>query len=73
MYDNIKRLANAQGMTIADVCRAAGVSESALSMLKKRGGSLSLDSAVKVARVLGVPVEALMETAVAEPVNMEVR
>ena len=73
MYANIKRLANAQGMTIADVCRAAGISESALSMLKKRGGSLSLDSAVKVARVLGVPVEALMETAVAEPVNMEVR
>lgn len=73
MYENIKRLANAQGMTIADLCRESGVSESALSMLKKRGGSLSLDSAIKVARVLGVPVEALTETAVAEPVNMEVR
>ena len=73
MYANIKRLANAQGMTIADLCRAAGISEAALSMLKKRGGSLSLDSAVKVARVLGVPVEALMENADAEPKNVEVR
>lgn len=73
MYANIKRLANAQGMTIADLCRAAGVSEAALSMLKKRGGSLSLDSAVKVARVLGVPVEALMETADNPPEGMEVR
>lgn len=73
MYDNIKRLANAQGMTIADLCRAAGVSESALSMLKKRGGSLSLDSAIKIARVLGTTIEAIMETAVAEPANMEVR
>lgn len=73
MYDTIKRMANALDMTIADLCRASGVTESVMSNLKRRGGSLSLDSAVKVARVLGVPVEALMETADNPPEDMEVR
>ena len=73
MYDTIKRMANALDMTIADLCRASGVTESTMSNLKRRGGSLSLDSAIKIARVLGVPVEALTENADAEPRNMEVR
>lgn len=61
MYNTIKRLAEDKGMSIAAVCKAAGVSESALSMMKARGGKMSIDSALKVARVLGVTVEELLE------------
>ena len=61
MYEIIKRLAEDRGMTIAQVARASGVSEATLSMMKKRGTKLSLVNAVKVARVLNVDVNELVE------------
>lgn len=61
MYEIIKRLAEDRGMTIAQVARASGVSEATLSMMKKRGTRLSLVNAVKVARVLNVDVNELVE------------
>lgn len=61
MYEIIERLAEDRGMTIAQVARASGVSEATLSMMKKRGTKLSLVNAVKVARVLNVDVNELVE------------
>lgn len=61
MYEIIKRLAEDRGMTIAQVARASGVSEATLSMMKKRGTKLSLVNAVKVARVMNVDVNELVE------------
>ena len=60
MYDTIKRLAAERDMTIAQVARESGVSESALSMMKKRGGKMNIESAVKIAKVLEVSVEELL-------------
>lgn len=60
MYEIIKRLAEDRGMTIAQLAKESGVSESVLSMMKKRGNKLSLVNAVKVARVLNVDVNELM-------------
>ena len=73
MYFKIKSLAEAQGKTIADVSRDSGVSEATLSMLRKRGGKLTVVNAAKVAKVLGVPIDALLETADNPPQNMEAR
>lgn len=73
MYFKIKSLAEAQGKTIADVSRESGVSEATLSMLRKRGGKLTVVNAAKVAKVLGVPIDALLETADNPPQNMEAR
>ena len=61
MYEIIERLAEDRGMTIAQVARASGVSEATLSMMKKRGTRLSIVNAVKVARVLNVDVNELVE------------
>lgn len=60
MYEIIKRLAEDRGMTIAQVARASGVSEAVLSMMKKRGSKLNIVNAVKVARVLNVDVNDLV-------------
>lgn len=61
MYQTIKRIAEEQGKNIAWVAKECGISESALSMMKKRGGKMNIESAVKVAQVLGVTVEQLLE------------
>lgn len=63
MYEIIKRLAEDRGMTLAQVARASGVNESILSMMKKRGTKLSVVNAVKIARVLNVDVNELVEMA----------
>lgn len=60
MYNIIKQLAEEQGKTISQVAREAGVSEAVMSMMKKRGGKLSIENAAKVARVLGVTVDRLL-------------
>ena len=73
MYFKIKSLAEAQGKTIADVSRESGVSEATLSMLRKRGGKLTVVNAAKVAQALGVPITALLETADNPPEGMEAR
>lgn len=73
MYFKIKSLAEAQGKTIADVAREAGISEATLSMLKKRGGKLNVENSVKVSQALGVPITALLETADNPPEGMEAR
>ena len=66
MYKIIKQLAEEQGKSIAQVARESGVSEAALSMMKKRGGKANIENAIKIARVLNVPVDKLlaMETEV---------
>ena len=60
MYNIIKQLAEEQGKTVAQVSKESGVSEAVMSMMKKRGGKLSIENAAKVAGVLGVPVERLL-------------
>lgn len=66
MYKIIKQLAEEQGKSIAQVARESGVSEAALSMMKKRGGKANIENAIKIARALNVPVDKLlaMETEV---------
>lgn len=60
MYEIIKRLAEDRGMTLAQLARESGVSEAALSMMKKRGNKLNIVNAVKIARVLNVDVNDLV-------------
>lgn len=60
MYNIIKQLAEEQGKTVAQVARESGVSEAVLSMMKKRGGKLSIENAAKVAGVLNVPIDRLL-------------
>ena len=59
MYSVIKRLADENGKTFADISRGTGIAETTLSNMKKRGTTLSFDNAVKVAQFFGVPVESL--------------
>lgn len=73
MYYKIKRIAESQGKTIADVARETGISEAAFSVMKKRGGKLNVENSAKVAQALGVPITALLETADNPPQNMEAR
>ena len=60
MYNKCEKLLKAKGMTFADLSRATGIGENVFSNLKTRGGHLSLDNAVKVAKVLKVKVEDLI-------------
>lgn len=59
MYERIEQLIKTKGLTIADAARGAGINQSIFSNMKARGGDLSLDNALKLAKFLGVKVEDL--------------
>ena len=60
IYENVKRLADAQGLSIREVERRAGLENGAIS---KWVGDTSprLENAMKVAEVLGVDVQELVK------------
>ena len=45
MYDKILKLAKDKGVTLADVSRATGITESAFSNMKSRGGAMTFENA----------------------------
>lgn len=66
-FDTIKSLAKKQGLTIADVCKKAGLSQSAYDSLKRRNNLPRLDTAKKMAEALGVSCDYLAGGSVLKP------
>ena len=60
IYEIVKRLAKAQGLSIREVERRAGLENGAISKWIGET-SPSLENAMKVADVLGVPVQELVK------------
>lgn len=60
MYERFEKMRTDKGVTVADVSRATGITESTLSNWKKRGGNISIDNAVKLAKYFGTSVDALI-------------
>lgn len=60
MYEKIVALLKEKGLSIADLSRATGISESIFSNMKTRNGKLSIVNAAKVAAVLEVALEELL-------------
>lgn len=60
MYERIAALAKERGITFAEIARGTGIRESVFSNIKARGGSLSMANAYKVAKYLGIEMEALV-------------
>lgn len=60
MYEIFEALLKEKGVLAADVCRATGVSQQAISTWKKRRGGISAKSAAKIADFFGVSVAYLM-------------
>lgn len=60
MYEIFEQLLARKGVTAADVCRATGISQAAISTWKKRRGKLNAENAAKVADFFGVSVRYLL-------------
>ena len=61
MYSKFLELLKKTGKTTAQVCRDTGISESVMSNLKHRGGSLSAANLKKLADYFGVSIEFFIE------------
>lgn len=60
MYEIFEALLVEKGVLAADVCRATGISQQAISTWKKRRGGISAKNAAKIADYFGVSVAYLM-------------
>lgn len=60
MYEIFEQLLRQKGTTAAEVCRATGISQAAISTWKKRRGKLNAENAAKVAAFFGVSVGYLL-------------
>jgi transcriptional regulator with XRE-family HTH domain len=59
--DNLRRLMDAKEISAYRLAKDAGISEALLSRLFRGGrANPSLDTAAKLAKVLGVPIESLV-------------
>ena len=56
---NLERLRTARNLTIAELAKQAGVSRQTVWMVERKGQSMTLDTARKLARALNVPLEQL--------------
>lgn len=61
MYSTIAKILEAKKMTFADLSKLSGVAGNVFSNLKARGGNLSAENMVKVAKALNIPMELLFE------------
>lgn len=59
MYQLIKTMLEEKRMNFSDLSKQTGIRESVFANLKARGGCLGFENARKVAKALGVPMEAL--------------
>lgn len=57
MYNRILKLAQKRGETLADLSRATGISEATFSNLKARGGTLTVETLIKIADHYGVSLD----------------
>lgn len=60
MYEIFEKLLKEKGVLAVDVCRATGISQAAISVWKKRRGSITAKNAAKIADFFGVSVAYLM-------------
>lgn len=60
MYEIFRQLLKAKGLTVADVSKGTGISQSTLSNWKKRNNLLSMKNAALIADFLDVSVDTLM-------------
>lgn len=60
MYEVFEQLLAIKGVTVADVCRGTGISQSTFSNWKKRRNRLSASNAQKVADYFGITIDELM-------------
>ncbi len=60
MYEIYLRLLEERGLRTADVCRATGISQTAMANWKKRRSKLGTKNALLIAQFFGVSVEYLM-------------
>lgn len=60
MYDRFRELLERTGKNVRQVSRETGISESALSMWKKRQGTISIENAVKIADCFGITLDELV-------------
>lgn len=60
MYEIFRKLLASKGLSVADVSKATGISQSTLSNWKKRNNMISMGNAEKIADFLGVSVDYLM-------------
>ena len=60
MYEVFEMLCQQKGVTVAEVSRSTGISQSTLSNWKKRRNNLSAENAKKIADYFGVTVGFLM-------------
>ena len=68
VYEIIFALCAERGITVAEMCRGAGIPQSTMTELKKgRTRTLSMKNAAKVAAFFGVPVESLLGGAAPAP------
>jgi len=59
MYERIFELCLERNVTIAELARATGISESAFANAKRRKGAMSFENAKKVAEYFGVSLDEL--------------
>ena len=60
IYEKVKSIAEKEGFTIASLERAAGLSNGTIG--KWQDSTPTVDSILKVARILKVPVETLIDS-----------
>lgn len=71
MYKYFEILLLKSGKSVAEVCRKTGLQPNSISNWKKRGGLLSADSLLKLARYFGTTVEYLLTGANGEVTSQE--
>ena len=60
MYEKFRELLERTGKNVRQVSLETGISESALSMWKKRQGGISIENAVRIADCFGVTLDELV-------------
>lgn len=61
MYERYLVLLKKYNVTTAQVCRACGISQAAMSNWHRRGGNLSVKNLAKIAKYFNVPIEYFTE------------
>lgn len=60
MFERIRELCEAKGLTVSELCEKAGIGQSTISNLKARGGALSVGTLQSIAKVLDCTIDDLV-------------